>query len=571
MNIACLSAALAALVTLAPLSKAAPVAAAQSEATWIAQHRTTGRASLRALELHPAGGAVVALTWGTTVGSTEDVDDIEVRWISEDGDWLWRALPPTLPGMFLDLAVDGAGNVAVATEALGQVWISCLDTTGSLRWTVEAPSVAAGASFRLRALGFAAAGEVLVTGIQDAFNTPPFDGRASVLALDLTTGQTQWRVDRPAIYDAIATIAGGEAFVVYTGFPGLLLDRIGGGGQLVYSAPVPNATRILQGDGIAADGAGRAALSLRSSFYTTGPNVLTFDANGGLAWSNTLQLDFGGTVTFTTSGDVVVCDRAYRRDVWRMDGVGAVLWQRSAPSNVNIYGYGPLAATPSDGVVLASADTLSSQNAGVGLVQAIDAAGTTSWVETLPGLAWDSSRFTSLAVDSRGNVWAGLSRLDGSGQPFEGAAAKIVAGGDPSTAYCAPSVANSTGASGALRAAGSVVAAHDNVTLLMGSLPEGAPVLVLNSRAAGSVPGAGGSQGTLCLGGAIGRYVGVGQVRRANAAGLAWLQLELSNTPTPTGARAVLAGETWNFQAWHRDANPGPTSNFTNAISVLFQ
>ena len=30
------------------------------------------------------------------------------------------------------------------------------------------------------------------------------------------------------------------------------------------------------------------------------------------------------------------------------------------------------------------------------------------------------------------------------------------------------------------------------------------------------------------------------------------------------------AGETWNFTTWYRDVNPTPTSNFTDAISVLF-
>ncbi|MCP3913994.1 MAG: hypothetical protein GY711_00380, partial [bacterium] len=35
-------------------------------------------------------------------------------------------------------------------------------------------------------------------------------------------------------------------------------------------------------------------------------------------------------------------------------------------------------------------------------------------------------------------------------------------------------------------------------------------------------------------------------------------------------ASAILPGETWNFQAWHRDHTPGLTSNFTEAMSVTF-
>jgi hypothetical protein len=32
----------------------------------------------------------------------------------------------------------------------------------------------------------------------------------------------------------------------------------------------------------------------------------------------------------------------------------------------------------------------------------------------------------------------------------------------------------------------------------------------------------------------------------------------------------AIPGETWYFQAWHRDANPTLTSNFTDAVSITF-
>ena len=34
---------------------------------------------------------------------------------------------------------------------------------------------------------------------------------------------------------------------------------------------------------------------------------------------------------------------------------------------------------------------------------------------------------------------------------------------------------------------------------------------------------------------------------------------------------AAAAGDTWMFQAWHRDATPAPTSNFTDAIALLLR
>ncbi len=33
----------------------------------------------------------------------------------------------------------------------------------------------------------------------------------------------------------------------------------------------------------------------------------------------------------------------------------------------------------------------------------------------------------------------------------------------------------------------------------------------------------------------------------------------------------ILAGQTWNFTAWYRDSNPAKTSNFTDAVSMLFE
>ena len=73
----------------------------------------------------------------------------------------------------------------------------------------------------------------------------------------------------------------------------------------------------------------------------------------------------------------------------------------------------------------------------------------------------------------------------------------------------------------------------------------------------------------LCLGGAIGRFLQ--QVQNSGATGTITIPVNLMMLPQPNGTVAVVAGQTWNFQAWYRDANPGLTSNFTTAVSVLFQ
>ena len=120
---------------------------------------------------------------------------------------------------------------------------------------------------------------------------------------------------------------------------------------------------------------------------------------------------------------------------------------------------------------------------------------------------------------------------------------------------------------------GSDLVSNNDVSLNAGNLPPNQFGFFLNSMSQGFVPGPGGSQGNLCLSGAIGRYNPAAgfPVQSSGAAGTISLQIDLTNTPTPAGFSAITAGQTWNFQAWYRDLNPGPVSNFTDAVSVTFQ
>jgi V8-like Glu-specific endopeptidase len=142
-------------------------------------------------------------------------------------------------------------------------------------------------------------------------------------------------------------------------------------------------------------------------------------------------------------------------------------------------------------------------------------------------------------------------------------------GGGIGTTYCSPAVNNSTGTDGKMAASGSDVAAANNLTLSAGDLPANQFGFFLNSLTQAFTPNAGGSQGTLCLGGQIGRYNMPPQ--SSGAGGSFSLLLDLPNTPIPTGTTSILAGETWHFQAWYRDLNPASTSNFTTGLSITFQ
>jgi hypothetical protein len=139
------------------------------------------------------------------------------------------------------------------------------------------------------------------------------------------------------------------------------------------------------------------------------------------------------------------------------------------------------------------------------------------------------------------------------------------------TAYCSPAVPNSTGLPGSMTILGSETVTLNDIRIGARSLPFGSFGFFLTSQTQGFVAQAGNSQGTLCLGGAVGRYVGPGQVLSSGMSGSFSLTLDLSLTPTPTGLVTVTAGETWSFQAWYRDANPALTSNFTDAVGVTFR
>lgn len=132
--------------------------------------------------------------------------------------------------------------------------------------------------------------------------------------------------------------------------------------------------------------------------------------------------------------------------------------------------------------------------------------------------------------------------------------------------YCDPAVLNSILFSGMMDATGSALVADNNLTLRAYQLPINQFGIFLTSMTQANVPMAGGSIGTLCVGGNIGRF-GAQQV---GAPGEISLSIDLGALPMNPN-QAALPGETYHFQAWYRDFNPNPGSNFTDAISILFQ
>lgn len=65
---------------------------------------------------------------------------------------------------------------------------------------------------------------------------------------------------------------------------------------------------------------------------------------------------------------------------------------------------------------------------------------------------------------------------------------------------------------------------------------------------------------------------GPGQILGSGAVGRFALSPDLTALPQGQGSVAAMAGDTWRFQAWFRDVEPGPiatpTSNFTAGLAV---
>jgi len=162
----------------------------------------------------------------------------------------------------------------------------------------------------------------------------------------------------------------------------------------------------------------------------------------------------------------------------------------------------------------------------------------------------------------------GIALYDGctnfSGTGFDPVAAGWVLA-DIGQNYCGPAVPNSSGQSGVISAGGCTDVSANSLTLTAAQLPTNKFGYFLGGQTQGlSMPP--GSQGNLCLSGAIGRFAN--QVQSSGAGGTFSIPVDLTNMPPPLQT-AVLAGDTWYFTAWFRES--GGTSNFTDGIGITFE
>lgn len=135
-----------------------------------------------------------------------------------------------------------------------------------------------------------------------------------------------------------------------------------------------------------------------------------------------------------------------------------------------------------------------------------------------------------------------------------------------SLSFCAPAIPNSTGSPARLLALGSSLVADRTLFLRAFDMPLQQPALAVCSLDRDLVPAVGGSAGTLCLGGAIGRF----PLRSTGADGRLEVRVDIGALPTPSGPGPALAGATWSFQVWYGDPGGGG-SNLTDGAAVLFE
>ncbi len=214
-----------------------------------------------------------------------------------------------------------------------------------------------------------------------------------------------------------------------------------------------------------------------------------------------------------------------------------------------------------------------------GTVQTTDKISSTAGANGLAGFSLaDGERFgRALGVlgDLRGD--GSMSIGIGAGAGAAGGAIWILTFetlGDVGQPYCGPAVVNSTGVAGQLSAVGSTSIQVGMLTLEASNLPADAFGFFLTSTTQGDTVGIPGSVGRLCLAGAIGRYVAPGQIMSSGPNGAFELEVDIAALPQPSGGPvAAQVGETWSFQAWHRDTDVSvpTTSNFTGALEVTFR
>lgn len=173
---------------------------------------------------------------------------------------------------------------------------------------------------------------------------------------------------------------------------------------------------------------------------------------------------------------------------------------------------------------------------------------------------------TDIVADGPGGDYVSVHEFVGTNVSFNIGAFVYDDGDDPvGGKFCQFNAPNSTGYPAFMRMQGSPVVGEP-LRLVAQDLPPntfGMFVIGTGVIAPTSTPS---SQGLLCIGGELGRFVN--GIQNSGALGRISLDIDTNNLPL-NPVRPATVGQPYFFQTWYRDANPTPTSNFSDAMSYV--
>lgn len=173
--------------------------------------------------------------------------------------------------------------------------------------------------------------------------------------------------------------------------------------------------------------------------------------------------------------------------------------------------------------------------------------------ELLPDIGPPVDQPTTFGVDNAGEIYI----LSGSG----GEIYKIVEVCNNTSSYCLAN-ANSAGTTANISSTGTTsICANDFTLTVDGVLPDKVGLFFYGANQV-QVPF---GEGFRCVGGAIFR---LNPPSLADASGSNQRVIDYPNPPQPAGE--LLAGSTWNFQYWYRDAAAAGLFNLSNGLEASF-
>ncbi len=299
--------------------------------------------------------------------------------------------------------------------------------------------------------------------------------------------------------------------------------------------------------------------------------VAGFDTQGVQQWHHSIHSS-GGSVAAVqprSGGYVELAHSPYGGyQCTGRDNAGLAQWSMTLGSSSSLYTTPYDLVRRSNGTFLLGGYTAASGN--LAHIRAFDENGGVIWDREYPNATGRTTSQTSMVLDGNGSVFVSGTLGATPAVGLIGGYVSRIALENQGQIGCAGQP-NSTGLAATTQAVGSLLRADNSLTLYTSNLPLHVFGYYLGSQASGFVPNPGGSDGDLCLGGALGRFNRTGEILNSDQDGLFHLYLDLDDLPSPSGSIPVLAGQTWYFQSWYREAAPLIGSNFSSSAVLTFQ